>query len=131
MINGQPWPSIGARQMLTRIAEHPLWKNRSEHRPRPDRGDGLRRRHREGAHHHRRHRLRADHRAERGQQDHLHRRRGRPRGSQGSSRIRIGAGGIMLPNHAPLQVAEQFGTLESLFPGRIDLGLGRAPGTDR
>jgi luciferase family oxidoreductase group 1 len=49
----------------------------------------------------------------------------------GTSRIRIGSGGIMLPNHAPLQVAEQFGTLESLFPGRIDLGLGRAPGTDR
>jgi len=49
----------------------------------------------------------------------------------GTSRIRIGAGGIMLPNHAPLQVAEQFGTLESLFPGRVDLGLGRAPGTDR
>jgi luciferase family oxidoreductase group 1 len=49
----------------------------------------------------------------------------------GTSRIRIGAGGIMLPNHAPLQVAEQFGTLEALFPGRIDLGLGRAPGTDR
>jgi luciferase family oxidoreductase group 1 len=49
----------------------------------------------------------------------------------GTSRIRIGAGGIMLPNHAPLQIAEQFGTLESLFPGRIDLGLGRAPGTDR
>jgi luciferase family oxidoreductase group 1 len=45
--------------------------------------------------------------------------------------IRIGAGGIMLPNHAPLTVAEQFGTLESLFPGRVDLGLGRAPGTDR
>jgi luciferase family oxidoreductase group 1 len=44
--------------------------------------------------------------------------------------IRVGAGGIMLPNHAPLQVVEQFGTLESLFPGRIDLGLGRAPGTD-
>jgi luciferase family oxidoreductase group 1 len=44
--------------------------------------------------------------------------------------IRLGAGGIMLPNHAPLIVAEQFGTLESLFPGRIDLGLGRAPGTD-
>lgn len=44
--------------------------------------------------------------------------------------IRIGAGGIMLPNHAPLQIAEQFGTLESLFPGRVDLGLGRAPGTD-
>jgi luciferase family oxidoreductase group 1 len=44
--------------------------------------------------------------------------------------IRVGAGGIMLPNHAPLQVAEQFGTLESLFPGRVDLGLGRAPGTD-
>jgi luciferase family oxidoreductase group 1 len=49
----------------------------------------------------------------------------------GTSRIRIGAGGIMLPNHAPLQVAEQFGTLEALFPGRVDLGLGRAPGTDR
>jgi luciferase family oxidoreductase group 1 len=48
----------------------------------------------------------------------------------GTSTIRVGAGGIMLPNHAPLQVAEQFGTLESLFPGRIDLGLGRAPGTD-
>ena len=49
----------------------------------------------------------------------------------GTSTIRIGAGGIMLPNHAPLVIAEQFGTLESLFPGRIDLGLGRAPGTDR
>ena len=49
----------------------------------------------------------------------------------GTSRIRIGAGGIMLPNHSPLQVAEQFGTLEALFPGRVDLGLGRAPGTDR
>ena len=48
----------------------------------------------------------------------------------GTKSIRIGAGGIMLPNHAPLQVAEQFGTLEALFPGRIDLGLGRAPGTD-
>jgi luciferase family oxidoreductase group 1 len=48
----------------------------------------------------------------------------------GTERIRIGAGGIMLPNHAPLVIAEQFGTLESLFPGRIDLGLGRAPGTD-
>lgn len=48
----------------------------------------------------------------------------------GTSTIRVGAGGIMLPNHAPLQVVEQFGTLESLFPGRIDLGLGRAPGTD-
>lgn len=45
-------------------------------------------------------------------------------------RIRVGAGGIMLPNHAPLVVAEQFGTLETLYPGRIDLGLGRAPGTD-
>lgn len=44
--------------------------------------------------------------------------------------IRVGAGGIMLPNHAPLTIAEQFGTLETLFPGRIDLGLGRAPGTD-
>src|SRR6187551_3047919 len=48
----------------------------------------------------------------------------------GTSHIRIGAGGIMLPNHAPLMIAEQFGTLESLHPGRIDLGLGRAPGTD-
>ena len=48
----------------------------------------------------------------------------------GTTRIRIGAGGIMLPNHAPLQVAEQFGTLAALFPGRVDLGLGRAPGTD-
>ena len=48
-----------------------------------------------------------------------------------TSTIRIGAGGIMLPNHAPLQIAEQFGTLASLFPGRVDLGLGRAPGTDR
>ncbi|KGE12409.1 LLM class flavin-dependent oxidoreductase [Sphingobacterium deserti] len=45
--------------------------------------------------------------------------------------IRIGSGGIMLPNHAPLVIAEQFGTLESLYPGRIDLGLGRAPGTDQ
>ncbi|QNM82499.1 LLM class flavin-dependent oxidoreductase [Sphingomonas sabuli] len=45
--------------------------------------------------------------------------------------IRIGSGGVMLPNHAPLVIAEQFGTLESLFPGRIDLGLGRAPGTDQ
>jgi luciferase family oxidoreductase group 1 len=45
--------------------------------------------------------------------------------------IRVGAGGIMLPNHAPLVIAEQFGTLESLYPNRIDLGLGRAPGTDR
>src|SRR5262249_7132299 len=49
----------------------------------------------------------------------------------GTRTIRVGAGGIMLPNHAPLIVAEQFGTLESLFPGRIDLGLGRAPGTDQ
>ncbi len=48
----------------------------------------------------------------------------------GTRRIRIGAGGVMLPNHAPLMVAEQFGTLASLYPGRIDLGLGRAPGTD-
>lgn len=48
----------------------------------------------------------------------------------GTRTIRVGAGGVMLPNHAPLVVAEQFGTLESLFPGRIDLGLGRAPGTD-
>jgi luciferase family oxidoreductase group 1 len=49
----------------------------------------------------------------------------------GTRTIRVGAGGIMLPNHSPLVVAEQFGTLESLFPGRIDLGLGRAPGTDQ
>jgi luciferase family oxidoreductase group 1 len=48
----------------------------------------------------------------------------------GTERIRVGAGGIMLPNHSPLVIAEQFGTLESLFPGRIDLGLGRAPGSD-
>lgn len=48
----------------------------------------------------------------------------------GTQTIRVGAGGIMLPNHAPLVVAEQFGTLATLFPGRIDLGLGRAPGTD-
>jgi len=48
----------------------------------------------------------------------------------GTRTLRVGAGGIMLPNHSPLVVAEQFGTLESLFPGRIDLGLGRAPGTD-
>jgi len=49
----------------------------------------------------------------------------------GTKTIRVGAGGIMLPNHSPLVIAEQFGTLESLFPGRIDLGLGRAPGTDQ
>ena len=49
----------------------------------------------------------------------------------GTERIRVGAGGIMLPNHSPLVIAEQFGTLESLYPGRIDLGLGRAPGTDQ
>lgn len=49
----------------------------------------------------------------------------------GTSTIRVGSGGIMLPNHAPLIVAEQFGTLESLYPGRIDLGLGRAPGSDQ
>jgi len=48
-----------------------------------------------------------------------------------TARIRVGSGGIMLPNHSPLLIAEQFGTLESLFPGRIDLGLGRAPGTDQ
>jgi luciferase family oxidoreductase group 1 len=48
----------------------------------------------------------------------------------GTSTIRVGAGGIMLPNHAPLVIAEQFGTLAALFPGRIDLGVGRAPGTD-
>jgi luciferase family oxidoreductase group 1 len=49
----------------------------------------------------------------------------------GTSTIRVGSGGIMLPNHSPLVIAEQFGTLASLFPGRIDLGLGRAPGTDQ
>lgn len=49
----------------------------------------------------------------------------------GTTRIRVGAGGIMLPNHAPLLIAEQFGTLEALFPGRIELGLGRAPGSDQ
>ena len=49
----------------------------------------------------------------------------------GTSTIRVGSGGIMLPNHAPLVIAEQFGTLAALFPGRIDLGLGRAPGTDQ
>ena len=48
----------------------------------------------------------------------------------GTQSIRVGSGGIMLPNHSPLMVAEQFGTLEALYPGRIDLGLGRAPGTD-
>src|SRR5258706_8942374 len=51
--------------------------------------------------------------------------------ASGTSTIRVGAGGIMLPNHSPLVIAEQFGTLESLFPGRIDLGLGRAPGSDQ
>ena len=49
---------------------------------------------------------------------------------QATRRIRIGSGGVMLPNHSPLVIAEQFGTLEALFPGRVDLGLGRAPGTD-
>ena len=51
--------------------------------------------------------------------------------AEGTRTIRIGAGGIMLPNHAPLVIAEQFGTLSALYPGRIDLGLGRAPGTDQ
>jgi luciferase family oxidoreductase group 1 len=51
--------------------------------------------------------------------------------ASGTSTIRVGSGGIMLPNHAPLVIAEQFGTLESMFPGRIDLGLGRAPGSDQ
>src|SRR5438445_7343505 len=51
--------------------------------------------------------------------------------ASGTTSIRVGAGGIMLPNHAPLVIAEQFGTLASLFPGRIELGLGRAPGTDQ
>lgn len=49
----------------------------------------------------------------------------------GTAKIRVGSGGVMLPNHAPLVIAEQFGTLAALFPGRIDLGLGRAPGTDQ
>ncbi|WP_028550587.1 LLM class flavin-dependent oxidoreductase [Paenibacillus sp. UNC451MF] len=49
----------------------------------------------------------------------------------GTTKIRVGSGGIMLPNHAPLMIAEQFGTLESMYPGRIDLGLGRAPGSDQ
>ena len=48
----------------------------------------------------------------------------------GTQRIRVGSGGVMLPNHSPLVIAEQFGTLEALYPGRVDLGLGRAPGTD-
>jgi luciferase family oxidoreductase group 1 len=51
--------------------------------------------------------------------------------AQGTKTIRVGSGGVMLPNHAPLVIAEQFGTLASLYPGRIDLGLGRAPGTDQ
>ena len=51
--------------------------------------------------------------------------------AEGTSTIRVGSGGVMLPNHSPLVIAEQFGTLEALFPGRIDLGLGRAPGTDQ
>lgn len=51
--------------------------------------------------------------------------------AQATSRIRVGSGGIMLPNHAPLVIAEQFGTLDALYPGRIDLGLGRAPGSDQ
>jgi luciferase family oxidoreductase group 1 len=51
--------------------------------------------------------------------------------AQGTKTIRVGAGGIMLPNHSPLQIAEQFGTLDALFPGRIDLGVGRAPGSDQ
>ncbi|HEX7945785.1 MAG TPA: MsnO8 family LLM class oxidoreductase, partial [Phenylobacterium sp.] len=49
----------------------------------------------------------------------------------GTSTIRLGSGGVMLPNHAPLIIAEQFGTLDALYPGRIDLGVGRAPGTDQ
>ncbi|SER35232.1 luciferase family oxidoreductase, group 1 [Faunimonas pinastri] len=51
--------------------------------------------------------------------------------AEGTKTIRVGSGGIMLPNHAPMTIAEQFGTLEALYPGRIDLGLGRAPGTDQ
>src|SRR6478672_7168405 len=49
----------------------------------------------------------------------------------GTKTMRVGAGGIMLPNHSPLVIAEQFGTLDALYPGRIDLGVGRAPGTDQ
>src|ERR1043165_7483254 len=49
----------------------------------------------------------------------------------GTKSIRVGSGGMMLPNHAPLVIAAQFGTLDALYPGRIDLGLGRAPGTDQ
>src|SRR5215831_134956 len=51
--------------------------------------------------------------------------------ADGTRKIRVGAGGVMLPNHAPIVIAEQFGTLAQLYPGRIDLGLGRAPGTDQ
>ncbi len=51
--------------------------------------------------------------------------------AEGTRTIRVGAGGIMLPNHAPLVIAEQFGTLDALYPGRVDLGLGRAPGSDQ
>src|SRR5689334_9826714 len=51
--------------------------------------------------------------------------------ADGTKTIRVGAGGVMLPNHAPIVIAEQFGTLAQLYPGRIDLGLGRAPGTDQ
>jgi luciferase family oxidoreductase group 1 len=51
--------------------------------------------------------------------------------AEGTSSIRVGAGGVMLPNHAPLVIAEQFGTLDALYPGRVDLGLGRAPGSDQ
>src|ERR1700735_2009854 len=51
--------------------------------------------------------------------------------ASGTRTIRVGSGGVMLPNHAPLVIAEQFGTLEALYRGRIDLGLGRAPGTDQ
>ncbi|WP_237235664.1 LLM class flavin-dependent oxidoreductase, partial [Sphingobacterium mizutaii] len=50
--------------------------------------------------------------------------------AEGTEKIRVGSGGVMLPNHSSLIIAEQFGTLESLYPGRIDLGVGRAPGTD-
>ena len=50
--------------------------------------------------------------------------------ASGTSTMRVGSGGVMLPNHSPLVIAEQFGTLAALYPGRIDLGLGRAPGTD-
>ena len=82
-------------------------------------GWGYRRNLGRGASQHGRHRKRGD------------RRSCSPTSPRARRRIRVGAGGIMLPNHAPYIIAEQFGTLAQLFPGRIDLGLGRAPGTDQ